>query len=187
VLGQRPTPADVLTGIRLLLLPFLWVLAYLGATVYLGLGLAIAGLTDVLDGPIARRTGRMTRFGSQFDSIADILLMISIGVWLVWLHPGFFSAHRLPLLTWAVVGIGSMGATLWRHGRLGDLHLYSAKVAGVVCYVFVVWLFVTGGYSPVFFGVAIGTAILGATETLVVALTRDVSAGRGGTIFSPPR
>jgi phosphatidylglycerophosphate synthase len=180
----RPTPADVLTILRLLAIPVLWALAYAGQSVQLGIVLALAGLTDVLDGPVARRTGRSSRYGSQLDSVADILLMGSIVAWMAWLHPVFFRDNFLPLLAWAVIGVAALMVTLVRFGRLGNLHLYSAKTAGVVAYLFAVWLFVSGGYHPAFFRLAVGLAILGATETLLVALTRDHVDERAGSLLS---
>jgi cardiolipin synthase (CMP-forming) len=179
----RPTPADGLTMVRFAAVPVLWLFAFLDRPVYLGIGLALAGLTDVLDGPVARLTRRSSRIGSQLDSVADILLMGSIVLWLIWLHPAFFRANAVPLLIW--IGIGSIAllVTFVRFGRLGDLHLYSAKAAGVMGYVFVVWLFLTGQHNPALFAVAVGLAILGATETLLVALTRDRVDEKVGSIL----
>jgi phosphatidylglycerophosphate synthase len=179
----RLSPADYLTLLRLLLLPVLWVAALLGAPVVLGIGLAVAGITDVLDGPVARITGRSTRFGSQLDSIADILLMASIFWWFVLLRPAFFTENAIPLVVWAVIGIAAIAVTLVKFGRVGNLHLYSSKLAGVLGYVFAVWVFVFGSYSPLFFGIAIGAAIVGATETLLVAMTRDQVSERIGSIL----
>jgi phosphatidylglycerophosphate synthase len=184
MMAWRPTPADVLTILRLLAIPVLWVLAYGERSMELGIVLALAGLTDVLDGPVARRTGRSSRYGSQLDSVADILLMGSIVMWMAWLYPTFFGDNFQPLLAWVVIGVAALLATLVRFGRVGNLHLYTAKVAGVVAYVFAVWLFVTGGYHPAFFRLAVGLAILGATETLLVALTRDQVDERMGSILS---
>lgn len=184
---SRLTPADRLTLFRLVVLPVLWALAYLGESTYLGIGLVVAGLTDVLDGPVARMTGRASRFGSQLDSVADILLMGSILVWMAWLYPEFFSDNAAPLLVWAGVGVVALVATLLRFGRLGDLHLYSAKTAGVVCYLFAIWLFLTGGYHPLFFALAVGLAILGAAETLLVALTRKRASPRIRSILQRSR
>lgn len=185
--GFRPTPADALTLVRLAAVPVLWALAYLELNVYLGIGLAVAGLTDVLDGPVARMTKRSSRYGSQLDSVADILLMGSIVVWMAWLHPAFFRDHAIPLLLWVTIGVASILVTLVRFGRFGDLHLYSTKVAGVAGYVFVVWLFMLGDYSPLAFAVVVGLAIIASTETLLVALTRERADERIGSIFSRPR
>lgn len=181
------TPADMLTLVRIVALPGLWALAYFQLSMYLGIGMALAGLTDVLDGPVARMTQRSSRYGSQLDTVADILLMGSIVIWMAMLYPEFFRDNVLPLLVWITIGSASVVVTLIRFGRVADLHLYSAKVAGVVGYVFAVWLFVLGDYSPVLFAVAIGLAIIAATETFLVALTRDQVDERIGSIFSGSR
>lgn len=178
------TPADALTLLRLAAIPGLWVLAYLELHVYLGIGLALAGLTDVLDGLVARLTRRTSPYGSQLDSTADILLMGSIVVWIAWLEPAFFRNHAVPLGVWLLIGAASVLVTLVRFGRLGDLHLYSTKVAGVAGYIFVVWLFVLGDYSPWVFAVVVGLAIVASTETLLVAVTRERANERVGSIFS---
>ena len=88
------TPANYLSALRLALVPVLWVLALLELPFYLGVGLAVAGLTDVLDGPVARATGRTSRYGAQLDSLADILLMASIFWWLVLLRPSSSATTR---------------------------------------------------------------------------------------------
>ena len=183
----RPTPADYLSLLRLLSVPVLWSFAALGREVLLGIGLALAGLTDVLDGPVARWTRRSARFGGQLDSAADILLMASIFWWFVILAPEFFVDNAIPLILWAAVGISAVVVTLVKFGRLGNLHLYSAKTAGVLGHLFAVWFFVTGGYDPIFFGIAVGAAILAATETLLVAVTRDTVSERIGSILIRPR
>lgn len=37
---------------------------------------AIAGLTDMLDGPVARRTGTVSQLGGKLDSAADFVLVV---------------------------------------------------------------------------------------------------------------
>lgn len=182
----KPAPADYLTLLRLLSVPVLWALAAAEATVWLGIGLAVAGLTDALDGPVARRTGLSSRFGGQLDSLADIILMVSIFWWLVILAPEFFLDNATPLVAWAVIGTVSVLVTYVRFGRLGNLHLYSAKAAGVLGYVFVVWLFVFGAHSQVLFVLAVTAAILGAAETLLVGLTRSRVGERARSILFRP-
>lgn len=181
----RFTLADILTLLRLLLIPVLWVLAVRELTVPLGVGLAVAGLTDVLDGPVARTTNRSSRYGAQMDSLADILLMASIFWWFVLLRPEFFVDHAIPLIAWAVVGIAAVIVTLLKFRRMGNLHLYSAKAAGVLGHVFAVWIFLFGDYSRVFFGVVVAAAILASLETLLVALTREEVSEEIGSILTP--
>jgi cardiolipin synthase len=60
--------------------------------------LAVAGLTDGLDGFAARRLGCVTRFGASMDPIADKVLLVTVYLslgaaglipgWLVWIVVG---------------------------------------------------------------------------------------------------
>ena len=85
--------ANVITGLRILVsavLVFCPVFSQIFYVLYL-----IAGLSDMVDGIIARKTNSVSEFGSRFDSIADfvfvavclikILPVMDIPIWLyVW-------------------------------------------------------------------------------------------------------
>lgn len=162
-----------LTALRLVLIPVLWALALAGVPALVGPGLLLAAATDVADGMIARRTRTTTRFGSAFDSVADHLLSASTICFLFLLRPDFVREQIVPLSAWALLGIATLAYGSVRHRRLGNLHLYSAKLAGTVGYVFVATLFFFESYSRTFFAVALGLAFLATTETLLVLLTRS--------------
>lgn len=67
--------ANILTIIRILLVPVLIItLVYRYIGVAFGI-FCIASLTDCLDGYIARTTGRQTMLGSYLDPLADKLLL----------------------------------------------------------------------------------------------------------------
>jgi cardiolipin synthase (CMP-forming) len=67
--------ANLLTLARLALAPFAVHAVWTG-NVRLALALfAVAAVTDALDGPLARRTGSVSRFGAYADPIADKLLL----------------------------------------------------------------------------------------------------------------
>ncbi|NGM48412.1 hypothetical protein G5B46_02205 [Caulobacter sp. 602-2] len=68
---------NLLTGLRLLILPFL-VWAVVAGAGWAALALFLgAGLTDILDGRIARRFGLTSKFGAMFDLLADRLLTLA--------------------------------------------------------------------------------------------------------------
>jgi len=72
--------ANLLTAIRLLLvLPFAFYMTQEDrASAILALGAwAVAVVTDLLDGPIARRRGTVTAFGGTFDHASDFLFVTS--------------------------------------------------------------------------------------------------------------
>jgi phosphatidylglycerophosphate synthase len=174
-----------LTLLRLVLAIPLWCFALLELRTPLGVGLAIAGLTDVLDGPIARRTGRVTRLGSQLDSVADNILYVSIVAWLFMLRPTFFREYAVPIGVWLAIATLSIVVGWVRFRRVGNLHLYSAKAAGVVNYVFAVYMLMFDGPAVPFFWVAMTFAFAGSAETLLVVLTRSHVDERARSLFGP--
>jgi cardiolipin synthase len=89
------TPANQLTLLRMLLIPAFVILVLYD---YLGWALvvfAVAGLTDALDGLIARRSGQKSTLGAWLDPMADKLLALSTFVVLT--LPGLNLANRLPV------------------------------------------------------------------------------------------
>lgn len=89
------TLANQLTLLRMLLIP-----AFVIFVVYEHLGWALAsfvaaGVTDGLDGLIARWSGQKTSLGAWLDPMADKLLLVTAFVVLTW--PGLGLANRLPI------------------------------------------------------------------------------------------
>jgi cardiolipin synthase len=79
--------ANVITTLRILLLPvFVTLLAYRHPVAALGV-LALAALTDMLDGLVARLLNQRTPIGSFLDPLADKLLAVSAFVSLAILGP----------------------------------------------------------------------------------------------------
>ena len=95
------TPANQLTLLRMLLTPALVILVVYG---YLGWALgvfAVAGLTDLLDGLIAKSWGQGTNIGMWLDPMADKLLLLTTFVVLT--LPGLELTNRLPVWLTVVV------------------------------------------------------------------------------------
>ena len=89
------TLANQLTILRIALIPafvLLVVYGYLGAAL---LVFGVAGLTDALDGLIARRAGQRTSLGAWLDPMADKLLLVTTFVVLT--LPGIPLTNHLPL------------------------------------------------------------------------------------------
>ena len=84
VCGANGAPADffgvpnALTVLRILLVPPFLVLFFDGAVVAGTILYAVAALTDVADGMIARRTGSTTRYGLLLDPVGDILSTFAV-------------------------------------------------------------------------------------------------------------
>tara|TARA_B100001179_G_scaffold224712_1_gene203771 strand:+ start:5 stop:556 length:552 start_codon:yes stop_codon:yes gene_type:complete len=71
------TAPNQLTLFRLLLVPCLVILVLYGFNGMALVVFTVAGVTDALDGLIARRTGQRTTLGAWLDPMADKLLLVS--------------------------------------------------------------------------------------------------------------
>jgi cardiolipin synthase len=93
--GPVFTAANILTLLRMLLIPFFAILVIYG---YRGWALVVfltAALTDLFDGLIARATGEKTTLGAWLDPMADKLLLVTMFVVLT--VPGVGDPNRLPV------------------------------------------------------------------------------------------
>jgi cardiolipin synthase len=89
------TLANQLTILRIVLTPAFVLLVVYG---YLGAALLVfmtAGLTDALDGLIARKAGQRTSLGAWLDPMADKLLLVT--TFIVLTLPGIPLTNHLPL------------------------------------------------------------------------------------------
>jgi cardiolipin synthase len=95
------TPANQLTLLRMFLIPAFVVLVVEGELGWALIVFAVAGVTDGLDGLIARRSGQKTTLGAWLDPMADKLMLVSAFVVLT--LPGLGLANRLPIWLTALV------------------------------------------------------------------------------------
>jgi cardiolipin synthase (CMP-forming) len=141
-----PTPANQLTLLRMLLIPVFALLVIYG---YLGAALAvflIAGLTDALDGLLARTTGQKTVLGAWLDPVADKLLVATMFIVLtlplehlvarvpVWLTVLVLSRDIGIVLTVAIVNLAIEHRT-FQPSLVGKVATATYLVTGVVALV----------------------------------------------------
>ena len=88
------------------------------------------GLTDMVDGTIARKTGTASSFGARLDTVADFLLVIvsfakilpviRIPVW-IWVWAAVIAVAKLVNLVWGILG----------RKQMPSLHTIANKVTGL--------------------------------------------------------
>lgn len=137
------TAANQLTLLRLLLIPAFVILVAYG---YLGWALMVfllAGLTDALDGLIARWSDQKTNLGAWLDPVADKLLLVT--TFIILTLPGLGLVNRLPvwltilvisrdvaiLLTVAIVNL-AIGRRTFRPSIFGKAATLVYVMTGVV-------------------------------------------------------
>lgn len=131
---------NLLTGLRILLIPvFLWVYlhaqtreAYLAAALIL----VFSGLTDTLDGTIARRCDAITPLGKLLDPLADKLTLAAVlcALWVT--RPRFWSLYALLIAKELIMLAG--GLFLHRKKVVPQSALWFGKLATVMFYVIMV-------------------------------------------------
>lgn len=166
--GELRSVPNLFTGARLVVVAVLWGFALTGHPFVVGMGLAVAFATDVLDGYSARRLGRVSTFGSKFDSLVDGIVGPSAVAWLLLLRSEVVSEHRALAAAWLVTTYISLGVGLVRHRRFANLHLQSSRIACVAQYAFLVDAFVATTVSPFLLYLAAALGIYSSLETLVL-------------------
>ena len=89
------TAANQLTLLRMLLIPAFVLLVVYGHPGWALITFFIAGLTDALDGLIARLAGQKTSLGAWLDPMADKLLLVTM--FIVLTLPDLGLINRIPL------------------------------------------------------------------------------------------
>ena len=106
----------------------------------------LAGLTDVLDGWLARKSGKASEFGARLDSISDLLFY---SVLLIRLFPILY--QTLPGEIWyAVLGIVLVRLAVYataavKYHRFASLHTWLNKLTGVTVFLLPYVLLVSSG------------------------------------------
>jgi len=95
------TLANQLTILRIMLIPAFVLLVVYGYMGWALLTFLIAGVTDALDGLIARRAGQRTSLGAWLDPMADKLLLVT--TFIVLTLPSLPLANHIPLWLTVVV------------------------------------------------------------------------------------
>ena len=128
--GNVLTLANQLTLLRMLLIPAFVLLVVYGEFGWALAIFLIAGLTDALDGLIARMTGQKSELGAWLDPAADKLLLVT--TFIVLTLPNIGLVNRIPIwltvivisrdvgivLTVAIVNLAS-GPRTFRPSQLG--------------------------------------------------------------------
>src|SRR6187431_2204079 len=89
------TLANQLTILRILIVPLFVILVVYGMLGAALISFMVAGLTDALDGLIARRAGQRTSLGAWLDPLADKLLLVT--TFIVLTLPSIPLTNHLPV------------------------------------------------------------------------------------------
>ena len=159
------TIPNILSLFRLLLIPvIMWLYIVKEDPVLTTVILALSGITDIVDGIIARKCHMVSDFGKAFDPVADKLTQIAMLFCLV----SRFKWMLLPLcvmvikeVTAGILGLlvirktGKVDGAVW-HGKATTVSLYSMMI------IHLVWYNIPGVISGILIGACTALALLSA-------------------------
>ncbi len=163
---SKLTLPNLLTGFRFAAAPALLWLAWHGYPITFMMLLALAFVTDLLDGMIARLTGQVTQFGATLDSWADVITYLTIALCCWWLWPNVVSRELLYVaLTIASCLLPALAGML-KFRRFTSYHTWGVKIAAAAMGLTLYVLFLGGPPWP--FRLAAVICILAAIEEIVI-------------------
>ena len=123
---------NLLSLLRLILVPFLAIVASLGeVAVFLSM-LAVSLISDMLDGYFARKLHQTTELGARLDSWADMLTYAAmiLGLYLIW--PQLFYDQLFYVCAAALSYVLPVLLSLYRFAVFPSYHTWGAKLAAVL-------------------------------------------------------
>jgi cardiolipin synthase (CMP-forming) len=156
------------TAVRLLFTVVIWGMVISGTSTYIGTGLVICFVSDVLDGQLARRLKQCTDFGAKFDSLADNLLIPSALVWLLLFRLEIYLDNPVIFPLAIATYFASLIIGRAQAMKFDVSQLYLSKLSGLTQYIFGIYTFISGLYSPGLFYVTIVIFFVSFLESLIL-------------------
>lgn len=139
--GEYFTIPNLLSYARIALIPFIvWTYCYLKMNYLSAALVAISGLTDCVDGYIARHWNLITDFGKIIDPIADKLTQITVVACLAYNYP--LMLVLVGVLVFKELFVGVMGLMVLKATDVVDGSKWYGKAATILFYLVIVLLLV---------------------------------------------
>lgn len=126
------------------------------------------GLSDIMDGFIARKSGTTSKFGEKIDTMADMLMVV---VLLALLYPIVNPSKEIFIwmISIAMVRLASMVVALKKYKTFAMLHTYGNKFTGLVVFMYPILFNVF--HTTVLIYIICLVASISAIEELIIQLT----------------
>ena len=123
---------NILSLMRLALVPVLVALAYFSRAEEFLVVLAISLLSDVFDGYLARKLNQTSELGAKLDSWGDVLTYGCMILGLYWIWPQVFAQQVWFLVAATLSFVVPVAYALGKFGEYPSYHTLGAKTAAVL-------------------------------------------------------
>ena len=159
------TIPNILSVVRLCMIPaIMWLYVVKEDSLLTAVVLALSGLTDIIDGIIARKFNMISDFGKALDPVADKLTQIAMMFCLVKKFPQMMLPLGILVVKEVVTGImsllsirksGRVDGAVW-HGKVTTVLLYSVMALHLV------WISIHSIVSYILVGIITGMMLFSA-------------------------
>ena len=145
----------------------------------------ICGLSDGIDGTIARKMGTSSEFGARLDSVSDIAFY---SVMFIKLMPVLW--ETLPMWIWYLVGVVlavrlcAYGMAYLKYHMMAAIHTYCNKVTGAL--VFLIPYMLLLPCDIVMCAITACVALVGSAEEFLIHTVSPVYQTERKSIFAKP-
>ena len=142
--AQMMTVPNIITLLRILLLPIFVVLFYAPTDLHNVLCASLFALTDWVDGYLARKLGQITRFGAFFDPVADKLLVALALILLVGQYASMWIAIPSAIIICREIFVSALREWMAELGKRTDIAVSNVgkwktmvQLAAIMCFLLV--------------------------------------------------
>ena len=162
--------ANIITGSRIIFsLPLLFISL---SSAWFYILYLLCGLTDMIDGAIARRTGAVGKFGARLDTVSDLVFTLVCGIKVLPLI-------RIPVWLWvwitliALIKILNITLVFIQKKKLISIHSVLNKITGFCLFLLPLTLtFVKAAYSAA--AICVPASIAAMQEVYFIAKGQEV-------------
>jgi phosphatidylglycerophosphate synthase len=167
ILKELKSLPNMITSIRFILTPFLIYFSFTKNLLLFSILFYVCGISDYIDGPIARRYKLTSELGSFLDNVADEMLLLFGLLFIYLIKPTIIidniMAFVIFLSLYAIERLLFFGL----HKGKPRLHLYSGKTFVRAFYVFLPVMFYVNTYSPLLY-LILGLGAVTLTEQSII-------------------
>lgn len=164
-----------LTLLRILIIPLMYFLAINKYTQAFAILFLFAGITDFLDGFLARRLNQESSFGNSFDSVADRIFYVSLIPWFFLFEKEFLLYRLKEVIVFASVIIIFQIFNLCLNKKFVFRHTYLAKFSAIITYILLLFSIFYGLNDFIFYTIITAVIFSNLEEFLLNLKNKNIN------------